>query len=131
MTDAAFVRAIDAAMASGALPPPAPVFAPSQWLADLAALCSRNDGWDGAKPPGVVVASVATYRTRSKVVRALPPALRAQLDELACRLFLFLPAGFVEGRARADPMPAIATLHVLNEHLVARNNHRVRVQTSA
>jgi len=129
VADAAFVRCID----SGWTQPTAAdaqKFTVSDMDAELAALRDRNGGWGGKKAAGMQV-PVASTRSRSPYIKALPAATRATLDALGGWLFTVLPSSFSAEGARKDPVPTIAVLHTLNAHVERRNAFRVRPCTHA
>ena len=124
VADAAFVRAFDAAWTHPTTPDPA-LFRVATMDRDLEALRDRNGGWGGTKAAGMRV-PVASFRSRSPYIKALPPATRTSLDALGGWLFTVLPSSFTAERTRVDPLPTIAVLHQMDVHLERRNAYRVR-----
>ena len=124
VADAEFVRAFDAAWTQATAPDPS-LFNVAVMDRELEALRDRNGGWGGTKATGMAV-PVASFRSRSPYIKALPPATRAALDALGGWLFKVLPSSFTAEGTRANPIPTMAVLHALNVHLERRNARRVR-----
>ena len=124
VADAEFVRAFDAAWTQATAPDPT-LFNVAVMDRELEALRDRNGGWGGTKAAGMAV-PVASFRSRSPYIKALPPATRAALDTLGGWLFKVLPSPFTAEGTRANPLPTMAVLHTLNLHLERRNARRVR-----
>ena len=124
VADAEFVRAFDAAWTQATAPDPS-LFNVAVMDRELEALRDRNGGWGGTKAAGMRV-PVASFRSRSPYIKALPPATRTSLDALGGWLFTVLPSSFTAERTRDDPLPTIAVLHQMDVHLERRNAYRVR-----